>query len=142
MADLLSPEELEEIRQREQAATKGPWLLYSGPLRPEFPTRVHEITTVSGRAVVKWGGFDGVESPKREIASTARFLAHARTDIPRLLAHIEALEKRAEKKDAALRKVISVEAGAVRWTEAFLSYEAAEPLRDIIRQCKEALEGR
>lgn len=57
--------------------TPGPWRHYSGPLRPQYPTVIHEIQTRSGRAVVKWAGFDGLELTKKETKANARLIAAA-----------------------------------------------------------------
>ena len=54
--------------------TKGRLRHYHGKLRPEFPTVVHEIYDMTGTSIVKWGGFDGVDLPKKIIAANARRL--------------------------------------------------------------------
>jgi hypothetical protein len=59
------------------AHTPGPWRYYTGKLRTQFPTIIHEIQSARGKAIVKWGGFDGVEGPSREIAANARLMAAA-----------------------------------------------------------------
>lgn len=64
----------------------GPWRKYSGKLRPQFRTRIHEITDVRGEVVVKWPGFDGLDIPNAEIIANVRLL----TTAPRLLAACEA----------------------------------------------------
>lgn len=71
------------------AHTPGPWSYYSDKLRPAFPVRVHEIHGADGVAVVKWGGFDGVDYPRKQIAANARLIAAA----PDLLAACVALDE-------------------------------------------------
>jgi len=42
------------------------WGVYSGKLRPQFPTRIVEIgTVISGTVVIPWPGFDGDTLPNR-----------------------------------------------------------------------------
>lgn len=65
--------------------TPGPWKHYTAPLRPQFPTIIHEIQDADGEAIVKWGGFDGVDQPKRTVIANARLIAAA----PDLLAFAE-----------------------------------------------------
>jgi hypothetical protein len=49
--------------------TPGPWFHYTGKLRPQYPTIIHEIQADDGTPVVKWGGFDGVEQSRRQISA-------------------------------------------------------------------------
>lgn len=76
--------DLEEIKAREKAATAGPWNRYGwGPM--------HD-------AVTPWEGANGwianrIARVKRAYGRIhdAEFIAHARTDIPDLIAEVERL---------------------------------------------------
>ena len=77
---------LAEIRARVEAATEGPW---------EWLAH----TTVDGD---KWAVFHGESTPALAMnndgwAPDAEFIAHARTDLPALLAAVEAVMKRHRK---------------------------------------------
>jgi hypothetical protein len=81
--------DLDAIRQREQAATEGPWI-HTG--------RNHISTPDIHVDEANWGGeglngyrlvCDGDEGAWR--AADAEFIAHAREDIPALLAEIDRL---------------------------------------------------
>ena len=41
------------------------WGVYHGKLRPQFPTKIVEIGTVSGTVIIPWTGFDGGVLPNR-----------------------------------------------------------------------------
>lgn len=55
--------------------TPGLMKHYTAPLRPQYPTIVHELQMHDGTVIVKWGGFDGLDLPKKQIAANARRLA-------------------------------------------------------------------
>lgn len=57
--------------------TLGPWFHYTGKLRPQFPTAIHEIQSDDGTSIVRWSGFDGVEGSQRKIVANARLMAAA-----------------------------------------------------------------
>lgn len=65
--------------------TKGPWHVYSAPLRPEFPTIIIEVQDAKGEAVVPWGGFDAAHQTKAVKLANARLIAAA----PDLLAALK-----------------------------------------------------
>ena len=74
----LTPAELAEIREREQAATAGPW-------QTRFIFRVvNTMRRFANRFSLMMQGNTGSDW------SDAEFTAHAREDVPRLLATIEA----------------------------------------------------
>lgn len=70
--------DLEPIKTREAAATKGPW-------RADRPRVVWRIRTASGGYI-----FEGNQY-QASVEANALFLAHARADIPALIAEIERL---------------------------------------------------
>ena len=83
---------LAEIKAREQAATPGPWYADG------------------------WGLFDDIQGELVELHDTdpdAQFIAHARTDIPALVAEVERLNVIAEQRyqlyDGALNTIATLE---------------------------------
>ena len=89
-----------EIKVREQAATPGPW---------RYSDAACEIWNEEGDTVV-----GGVDSEEVSISDTdTAFIAHARTDIPALLAEVERLNVIAEQRyqlyDGALTKIATLE---------------------------------
>ncbi len=88
---MLTKEELEEIAKRAEAATPGPWETHDEEANVgeawvrravTFPVKSFSEKSIVGSSI--------------DIA-TAEFIAHARTDIPALLAHIAGLEAEIEK---------------------------------------------
>jgi hypothetical protein len=80
----MTPAELAEIRARAEAATPGPWVRYSRDFRD---ARSHSVVG-PGHAVRAFTGY----GPRGGTAQTdAEFIAHARTDVPALLAEVERL---------------------------------------------------
>ena len=78
---------LAEIRARAEAATEGPWTaLGSGVASGD-----HWHVIASGEAVAHISSRDGVNEDQRE--PDAEFIAHARTDLPALLAAVEAVRE-------------------------------------------------
>lgn len=77
----MTPEELQAIRERAEAATEGPWQL------------VLDVHPVKGDADFIWSA--GAEHPvaysSQNNPDDDLFIAHARTDIPALLAEVERL---------------------------------------------------
>jgi hypothetical protein len=67
--------------------TPGPWKMYSGKLRPKFPTPIIEVQTVDGTPVVPWPGFDDSDRSKREHLANARLIAAA----PEMYAFVSAV---------------------------------------------------
>ena len=68
--------------------TPGPWKFYKGKLRPKFSqVMIIEIRDKTGKSIVKWTGFDGVNLPKKEIEANARLMAAA----PELLEALKTL---------------------------------------------------
>jgi hypothetical protein len=57
--------------------TPGPWKRYKRRLRPNIGPVIREVQTRDGKAVVHWGGFDGVNMPKAEIDANVRLMAAA-----------------------------------------------------------------
>lgn len=74
---MLNPQDIDAIRKRAEKATAGPWN------HNEYRDRI-------------WAGEDRFASVVWDMPSgdNCDFIAHARTDIPALLAHVEELEAR------------------------------------------------
>lgn len=84
MTDPMSERELAEIRARAEKATKGPWRA--------FVLNGVRAVMQGDDEVIKWTGFDGSDFQTGN-ARNCRFIAHARTDIPALLAEIDRLRE-------------------------------------------------
>lgn len=92
---------IEEIKAREQAATKGPWIndvrvgcvaVYSGEKANCIDeTEDRRLFFAKGKMVLDKGiNFDHWETEPQDIKNAA-FISHARTDIPALIAEVERL---------------------------------------------------
>ncbi len=75
----LTAEELREIAARAEAATAGPWTANE---EKSSSYSVYKVPVAYGNAITGWGRV-------LQSREDATFIAHARTDIPRLLAHID-----------------------------------------------------
>ena len=104
----LTEEQIAEIRARAEAATPGPW-------RTEWSDRdahYRIIFNEQGNWLAEVFEEEGDEGDPFD----ASFIAHARTDIPHLLAALEAAEKRAEDAERANQ------AHRMRLTEVSIEY--------------------
>lgn len=93
--EVLTQEQLEAIRKRAEAAFNGPWHLEE---------RWSGLTSVVGRYPFEIDGTFGVADCLRN--QDAEFIAHAREDIPALLAEVERLQdviERAYKQSGEIR---------------------------------------
>ena len=86
MTNKLSEKEIEAIRKRADKATEGPWWASEG---------LYVVNNLTGDSY-EWDA-DFVAETERE--SDAEFIAHAREDIPKLLAEIERLRSGLEALD-------------------------------------------
>lgn len=89
----MTDKELAEIRARCEAATKGPWVECRNGGGDDFLYSIDSEPT--GLPIVK--ADCGVYPPEKEDAD---FIAHAREDIPKLLAEVERLRKQVAELDA------------------------------------------
>ena len=69
--------------------TPGPWHVYTGRLRKQFPTPIIEVQDAKGRSIVPWPGFDSCDLPKKERFANARLIAAA----PVLLAALKLVSR-------------------------------------------------
>lgn len=115
-------DELRGIAEREQAATKGPWFTVGPPWLPSNCTTYVIAGSDDPHAGVLVCDFNFIGDREQEDNSwnDAEFIAHARADVPTLLAEVERLrgEHRAalnevqrlrECADAALARVKELE---------------------------------
>ena len=93
----MSADRLAEIKAREQAAFGGPWHVLDAD-----ENGMHAVA-VDGTVLVEVGDF-----------CDAEFIAHARDDIPHLLALVEALTA---ERDALRARLAAVEALADQWAD-------------------------
>lgn len=97
----MTPAELDEIRERAEKATEGPWKYEEESYKDE-ENRWQSATTVEdgrGDEVLHDDGYLDDDD--------AQFIAAARTDIPKLLSHIS-------KQDEELKRLREVEQAARR----------------------------
>lgn len=85
-------EELAAIRARAEAATPGPWTLYDQDAGTELAGRFGRIAIPDSMHSVAW-------------PANAKFIAHARTDVPRLLAAVDAVLALCDEADSRGRGV-------------------------------------
>jgi hypothetical protein len=151
-----TPERLEEIRAREGAATKGPWDLYEGGGYLDIAADL-EDTGCGYRARRQIVSFDDEpldndpahaewdeEDDRQQILADAAFIAHAREDVPALLAEIDRLKAEnaelIQQRDRIAddtAKALAVELEA-RPSRAAVLDEAADKLLSLRRQHTEA----
>ncbi len=91
MSDETRALDLDAIRARADAATPGPWHVEKLPYR--YPQRV----TTNAALIVAETYIDPAHEPAEAI-----FIAHARTDVPALLAEVERLRAAGDRMAALL----------------------------------------
>lgn len=106
MPDILSPKEIEEIRGRVEAATPGPWRWTWRENDQTWPGAVvmDGHNTFGGYAIAMCPKMRG-PGERYSWEHDAALLASSRTDIPRLLAHADALQARAEAAESELARL-------------------------------------
>ena len=116
------------IKARADKATAEPWSAYSAPLRKGLNI-INEVQCVGDFPIVSWMGFDESRRSKAQHKRNAKFIAHARTDIPDLIAALEAAERERDACAGLASQAVSDMATAqnrVTALEAALSYYAKE----------------
>lgn len=82
---MLTQEQITEIKTRAENATYGPWKVADN-------VKIYSHHTPDCRIASCWRNDLMNRAQSNEDVSNAVFIAHARTDIPALLRHIETLE--------------------------------------------------
>lgn len=54
-----------------------PLRVYSGKLRPQFPTKIIEVLDANGRIVIKWTGLEADEFSHTELLATMKKIVRA-----------------------------------------------------------------
>lgn len=95
---MITPEQFEEIRQRAEKATSGPWLgnnegCFVDGDDADGVCTVHNHGTRSWSRVVATPAHGHAGAEDSEAHRNMEFIAHARTDIPALLAALEEVTK-------------------------------------------------
>jgi hypothetical protein len=121
----LTPAELEEMRALAEAATPGPWV-----------RRPHPFGDSETHGCVKAPSANGILVAGATVIARnedCEFIAHARTGVPRLLAHVEALEAEKLAIVAAGDKLAAALARAEADRDGARAALAAKPKCDTIR---------
>lgn len=95
---MIDEKRLAEIREREAKATKGPWL-WDGDVTSYDEENDAPWLVSEGEKQILTGGI------KATSKADVDFIAHARTDIPFLLAQLEAARREVEKLEKRLAAV-------------------------------------
>lgn len=123
----MTPEELEAIRERAEKATPGPW----------EAKMVHPFMDGRGQYRVgpsMPGGFQGTVFP-----GDAEFIAHAREDVPKLLAEVQRLHANLEQaRDNALAVERMTGRSFVQVAPLFRLHASVEAIDFRLRKAKSA----
>ncbi len=98
---------LEEVRVHSSAATGGPWQHYNEVFRPQFGNgRVTEIQVArSGKEIVRWAGFDGLDDPiERKKNANAALMVAAVNGVRRAIAAMDRRRRTALARAATARE--------------------------------------
>lgn len=141
MTARLTPDRLAEVRARAEAATEGTWEMF------DFRGEGGGVYIKAGEDSASFYGINsGVTSPSHEqdqqMVADAALMSHARTDVPDLLAALDAATERAERAEAALERV---EALAEDWEVRCEFYRGTGNFRAhraVTDQLREAMEGK
>lgn len=96
---ILTDEELAEMEARCQAATPGPWFRRADRF-VEAKCELSAGDIVSPvRSLIAQTRWTERNNPDNEAAYTALFIAHARTDVPRLIAALRALQTKVKEQE-------------------------------------------
>jgi hypothetical protein len=127
----MTPEELAEIRAREQVATPGPWwwdsysvIWHGGGDDSEQLLRIYDFR--------ESGSGDLMRGPRlAEAQANALFVEHARTDIPNLLAEVDRLKAECDEWQLSFDLFeTAVHRGTEMWREANPENELVLPSTD------------
>lgn len=90
-------EQMKAMLELAVKASEGPWHRSKPTRRGGFTFGENNIYSESGVSVVGWSGFDDSDLPKYQHRANARFIAHARTDFPRILRYALELQEEVER---------------------------------------------
>ncbi|MFD2704701.1 hypothetical protein [Salibacterium lacus] len=98
MSEKVTQDELEAIRKRAEAATGGDWYAggFSLPTDDQYNVTAYDSGNNPQEIFTAWQGArypDMAETSQEQARNNAIFCATARTDIPRLLAEVERLQR-------------------------------------------------
>lgn len=100
MSDILTPSDLEKIEQRAAKASAGPWTIELW----NIGHRDWNVDAPGARDIATLNGSDGHDEPTEYPSEeNAAFIAHARTDIPSLIASHRKLQEELERARAMLK---------------------------------------
>ena len=131
MGDNIPALNIDAIKARAEAATEGPWMVDSGSpdvvLKPDKPGSSWDGMAI---ARVTTGDFGLIETDNTE------FIAHAREDIPALLA---ALAEQSQLREAAERRLKDSERGNRRYAKWYEEWWGKD--RENVRALREKLDA-
>jgi DNA repair exonuclease SbcCD ATPase subunit len=142
---------LAEIQEREKKATKGPWEVAPCSSNDEVMNVVAEYKRVEGGASANWIAeldaaldFDSdVEGLLEQLQANAQFIAHAREDIPYLVAEVQSLRAERDRLNKALLAWEDREAAVCPEDVGFEEViKALEAERDTLLEALEQLEAK
>lgn len=116
----LSPTQIQEIAEREEKATPGPWVPAEDP-RPGMIYNVHVESPAGTVCFPAHGELDEDGDDDGFATGNMAFVAHSRQDIPNLLAHIAAQDEEAR-----------------RFYRADGTFETLATAREVVAKRKEA----
>src|SRR5262245_10223895 len=100
----LTPEQRDEIRAREQDVSPGPWTVAERIDRLNGGTTLPILSGEMGHIAVIEYDSGGFQWPHAQARADAEFIAHARQDVPDLLAEVDRLTAELSDQDDDLAK--------------------------------------
>lgn len=111
---MITPEELAEIKKRCEAATEGPWLPYHGPgahwVTDSKPDGTHKFQNRICEYTYRYG--------EDQNHKDVDFIAHSRTDIPKLLTELDRLNALVEKAEIIMKRNSMFPGDIEQWEKA------------------------
>jgi hypothetical protein len=83
---MMTPQELDEIEARARAATEGPW---TSVFNCRDCDEIHMSSLTNGQLETPCGAVDEKEATQKD----REFIAHARTDVPKLVEEVRRLQR-------------------------------------------------
>ena len=126
----MTPEQLAEIEERAKAATEGPWYAvnYSDPSQPSsWSVECHMPDTLT--VAIATNGYGEEGEPERN----AWFIAHAKQDIPALLAHVQTLQAELDQLRTIFSRDLLEDDASIRAAYERGKMDAARELAEAVR---------